>query len=580
MGDFVDHFKDNRRDLINLIFLIFLTLSIPFAFKLAKEMQIFKPKASFDAVHVMQSGDNYVKFEEGKYEIKGSSIDLKITSPLELNERSDTGFVKTIYASEPEDVGSEYTVWSYPNSNGRSKCNKDIIEIAPIVGSGGRLPATQQDCSKIIDETGESSVCRRGATDSLCVGHKLAALVFSSPVQGSEYSFDNNDKIAISWNRIKTVTTSHIMTITDPEEDVSTFNLYGNKYQYTLRKSPEDTLQLFSSDPDSPVSDTTEINLLNGTYQLEVAGVSSAPYVNVNRPHKTVSRVEFTVKTSAGNNLRCDKKGKRDWGGFPQFCRQPNGQNGVQFCIGGRHDDAIQPHKCTYDISLTKGCYIVNSDGEPTDIAGCGIIPRRSEPILTPSIEKPSTPPDPQSALPQDKQPSAHNVSSQDDSSTDLNKCSQLTVPSAPQGYRWEANCTKDSCSANEDCPQNTIDSGVTAETSNWCYGFDDGNKCLMLKSTSGNTTSAISFVPQLTTPGGGATQSFRITEERSEIDDNHPNDLWMPYYENGVDMTYYFKDKTPGDKFLFVQFQDSEGNVINKEPYVLQVKILPDANF
>lgn len=48
--------------------------------------------------------------------------------------------------------------------------------------------------------------------------------------------------------------------------------------------------------------------------------------------------------------------------------------------------------------------------------------------------------------------------------------------------YRWRGldNCNK-GCSSNNDCPQNTGGS-VSPDTSNWCYGFAEGNRCLQLQ--------------------------------------------------------------------------------------------------
>lgn len=55
-----------------------------------------------------------------------------------------------------------------------------------------------------------------------------------------------------------------------------------------------------------------------------------------------------------------------------------------------------------------------------------------------------------------------------------------------PAGYSWKAvdNCQR-SCSDTKnhtDCPQNTTSGYVRRETSNWCYGFKEGNRCLMLE--------------------------------------------------------------------------------------------------
>lgn len=47
-----------------------------------------------------------------------------------------------------------------------------------------------------------------------------------------------------------------------------------------------------------------------------------------------------------------------------------------------------------------------------------------------------------------------------------------------PSGYKWEANCSGQVCADNSQCP-----SGANNQEG-WCYGFEDGAKCLKLVST------------------------------------------------------------------------------------------------
>lgn len=53
--------------------------------------------------------------------------------------------------------------------------------------------------------------------------------------------------------------------------------------------------------------------------------------------------------------------------------------------------------------------------------------------------------------------------------------------------YEWKADCKgiqSTKCQTNADCPQNKTDSSrVNPEDSNWCYQFQDGNRCLKLVS-------------------------------------------------------------------------------------------------
>lgn len=75
-------------------------------------------------------------------------------------------------------------------------------------------------------------------------------------------------------------------------------------------------------------------------------------------------------------------------------------------------------------------------------------------------------------------------------SQTELVSCRDNPVdpPSVPPGnnfkYRWEADCSSQeskACKVNSDCPQ-TDDPAVRASSSNWCYEFLEGNRCLKLE--------------------------------------------------------------------------------------------------
>ena len=58
-----------------------------------------------------------------------------------------------------------------------------------------------------------------------------------------------------------------------------------------------------------------------------------------------------------------------------------------------------------------------------------------------------------------------------------------------PDGLQWKAACGGKECSKNSDCPATP---GL--ENSNWCYGFDDGARCLSLQKA--GTTSANTLTP------------------------------------------------------------------------------------
>lgn len=61
--------------------------------------------------------------------------------------------------------------------------------------------------------------------------------------------------------------------------------------------------------------------------------------------------------------------------------------------------------------------------------------------------------------------------------------------PTAPANasykFVWSADCETErskACAINDDCPKTTNDPNVIEQTSNWCYKFDEGNRCMQLK--------------------------------------------------------------------------------------------------
>lgn len=77
-----------------------------------------------------------------------------------------------------------------------------------------------------------------------------------------------------------------------------------------------------------------------------------------------------------------------------------------------------------------------------------------------------------------------------------LCKDNPISPPSPPANgsnftYFWEADCESETsrlCKKNSDCPQNLDDPLVNPETSNWCYGFLEGPRCMQLITKRGQT--------------------------------------------------------------------------------------------
>jgi hypothetical protein len=96
------------------------------------------------------------------------------------------------------------------------------------------------------------------------------------------------------------------------------------------------------------------------------------------------------------------------------------------------------------------------------------------------------------------------------------NSCKNNPVPPPEGGYTWVANCNS-TCNTNADCPTNNNDpSNVNPNTSNWCFSFPEGNRCLQLqKGTITNTTEGgNSSTIQPTVPKTGSQSSNAICDK------------------------------------------------------------------
>lgn len=103
MNQIIDYFRENKKDLIGLIFIILLIIAIPLSFILVKQTQIFKSRASSNVFQVIQTQEAEIKYENSsKIETTSPSIDIELTSPIDNEgKQSDSGWIKTAYAAGP-----------------------------------------------------------------------------------------------------------------------------------------------------------------------------------------------------------------------------------------------------------------------------------------------------------------------------------------------------------------------------------------------------------------------------------------------------------------------------------------------
>ncbi len=83
----------------------------------------------------------------------------------------------------------------------------------------------------------------------------------------------------------------------------------------------------------------------------------------------------------------------------------------------------------------------------------------------------------------------------------------------------------------------------------------------------SGTSTAAPTTVPTQS-PVSATTNKFRIAENPADLDAA----AWQDYTSAPVTLNFEFKDKTPGQKFIWVEFLDSNGK---KERHNVQIKLL-----
>lgn len=146
-----------------------------------------------------------------------------------------------------------------------------------------------------------------------------------------------------------------------------------------------------------------------------------------------------------------------------------------------------------------------------------------------------------------------------------------------PEGYTWKSDCSN-ACRVNADCPVNDFDpDNVNPETSNWCYGFASGPRCLMLTKTGGlQERPARAAAPAADTRTVKTTTRFRFAEDPASL----KSAQWRNYTAGGVTLPHVFKDQTLDNKprFIYAEFEvvtkDAQGKTIKTE--VLQSNPYP----
>lgn len=213
-----------------------------------------------------------------------------------------------------------------------------------------------------------------------------------------------------------------------------------------------------------------------------------------------------------------------------------------------------------------------------------------------------------------------------------LAKCSDgdnpktLKTGEKPNGYDWKVSCST-ACTKNEEC--SVPSDGYTDPKNNgWCYQFQEGFRCMSLKYVGATSVtpasqiiitckgqenyddvlnrtiqagytgpsdqaSIIAAYNRAACPGATSTASTtpstapkekegdktpkRITKayRLAENTEDLANTTWQPYTVGGINVRYTFLNYRIGPKYIYIQFQDDQGKIINTTPLTATIRLV-----
>lgn len=538
MGEITDSFK-SKKNLISLAVLLVLVIALPLIFKLVQKTQIFAPKASSQSVEVLPSVGVTTKQENGRTIIETSipDIQLQITSPLDGQPTTDAGFsiknlsdislVKEAYASE-NFVGTRCGQVRR-NDRETGEMRNEVYDGDKLVGFCGDW---FQKCEEIPLTDGSTVATCFDRWLSRSQDHVLGRVCNVDPSQPNkllatvQQGGDMSNRVACNQNEVcQQITDGSLFTNPSYRFDakcVSTGSASsGNNVSYscdgdvlvtgfptgetgrTNCKDQGKTCGIFTSEDGNQVAQC----VANGSANNGVLPTGDRPVVPQGGSNGSGGGASTKSGYCAGYAEQCymsdDEPGK------------PTGQH---YCTGGKYQGDNSNNACQFAGGYTTSCSTcqrpgtggssASSPANPGGNAGSAANPAASfggSKAVNTCVGSKTL-----DQLKVELQAAAYNGAWNESAAVTAYNNAACPVRPAdcrdnppvgggigdkPDGYKWVANCTK-ACLKNSDCPVSTDpsiagDPGMYAKTAanpdgainktNWCYGFQGGNRCLML---------------------------------------------------------------------------------------------------
>lgn len=653
------------KKVISGVVLLLLLASLPFIYYLVTQTQIFKPKASTYDIDIVPKAGVSVIQENGVPVIQTTTPDefkIKIISPLDSQIGADAGFsiVKPAYASHLS-AGTEFCESNRPKKIGSDGSHVQLFsnQACSSIAGFNECITYNEKATCYNKTTGEiSQLTGGGNINCKCDGNLV-----------NEYYTDQKYNDSCGVNRCPGTKVRPQTPPQQPAQQPAAPTLPvpadahpASKY-YRYCSEPGWVADVVYSGSNGArlescilLTSCKEFTLPNGMITADCVGVGTSATRSMGYRCKDNKVTEYSqrglyraVKEACAAGTVCQEDGENSDLPFVAKCvaSSNTATTGSQPSQGVASTGSRGCYEETQVCDNNKGSQICricdggyNSTCQPCVISAVPAAPAAAPDSRVPvgatvPISRDSTAVSSTTVQPTSSTNTGGSVATTTtvdefaDHSLD-GKRSAYTCAEGPQDaekpagqYSWMADCSR-KCMYNDEkgsgdpagCPKNTTDLYVNPATSNWCYGFKDGNRCMQLKWTgapatrtqtlpAANTqtiasapaaprTSAAPAVPAQpaapasTVPApasvvpapaspvqpnntGRKTTHYRVTTDPSRFND------WDTYIPGGVKLPFGFPSAQPGTSkatvSLFVQFKDNQGTIFNARPYPIIIK-------
>lgn len=540
----------NQTGIIHLIPLFILLLGIFAGVYLVQNQQIFKPKAAAESFQILDGP--CVRVKDGEKVLICDRFQFRLTSPLDSQSSSDVGpnmsFVKTVYAQEFVEGGTCGT-------RDRSSIIIPGSQRRPLCPSGTRCEVVERD-GKRGAECAPISAGGAGDSAGNIVAHcGLPGVVYYD--NAPFWQFWQEKEVCVLSGKV-----CQEFTNSNGDRDAGCFAA-GEQAQPAPAPAPTPTC-------------TNDISCSDGNSCTEDKCVDGQCVYN----NKEVGTACLYDRDTYAPIKYCAEGGKCELNEpAPKTCTNDIGCTDGNACTEDKCEDGkcVNANKpagtaCANDPNTFQPVKFCSQDGQ------CEV-EKKAAPAAPPSVKEPAAPAVGAPAPPVEREAEEGAV---------LVSCQDNPPGERPQGYRWDADC-QSYCTDTKnhtDCPQSD-DPFVNRETSNWCYGFAEGNKCLMLKR---EVAEAITPSPTPTPPPPGvgttapveptvspspspaaiSTKYYRYAEDPTSLGE------WLPYTAGGVIVSHKLTNTTLEPKFIYAEFTDIDKiNIIRAKPYPFVIKLV-----